>query len=79
MSKIKHWTRSLNRPRSAYDQQRPGQALMNELCKLDEPFYKKITGTELDCFYDSTRMPETLKAWYEHVRAELLAVYIKGE
>lgn len=52
---------------------------MNELYKLDEPFYNKITGTDLDCFYDSTRMPTTLEAWYEHVRAELLAVYIKGE
>lgn len=70
MSKIKHWTRALNRPRSNYDHQRAGQALMNELYKLDKDFYHQITGTELDCFYVSDRMPATLAAWKDRIQAQ---------
>jgi hypothetical protein len=39
---------------------RYGQTVMNVLAKYDSEKYKKITGTEYDCFYDDGIVSKTL-------------------
>lgn len=64
-------------PKNPYVHQRAGQALMNELYKLDKVFYHQITGTEIDCFYISDRMPATLAAWKAHIQARAREELVK--
>ena len=35
---------------------RYGQILMNTLSEFDPDMYKRITGTEYDCFYDNAKV-----------------------
>lgn len=34
-----------------------GQALMNALADIDPALYRKITGTDADCFYLDSHIP----------------------
>lgn len=36
---------------------REGQSYMNALAEINPELYKKITGTEADCFYDDKKIP----------------------
>lgn len=38
-------------------EQRPGQARMNALRKVDPELYEMIAGTPADCFYDDSKIP----------------------
>lgn len=35
---------------------REGQSYMNALAEINPELYKKITGTEADCFYDDSKI-----------------------
>ncbi len=37
---------------------REGQSLMNALGEINMPLYKEITGTDADCFYLDSKIPE---------------------
>lgn len=40
---------------------RHGQSIMNILCRIRPDLYKKITQTDLDCFYDDGIVRFTLE------------------
>ena len=57
--------------------QRLGQSLSNSLHILDRDLYDKITGTELDCFYNDDIVEDIIKMYEE--RMKMKCIYVEGK
>jgi hypothetical protein len=55
---MNEYIRSLDSPHL-----RKGQALMNALYGHVPEFYRKVSGTDLDCFYDDSKFDACLAAF----------------